>query len=1843
MGKKTQAETKTRKLNKKNLIWSLVAFVLLIAIIASVYFFWGRGYLITKTAEKTVATATVEAPSDSYIYHAEVNPSSVRISYDNPVARVNLANEEITSGVSIYPDTRGRWYFSGDRNIHFTPEKDWIPNTKYTIKLAKEIFSPEIVIKDAEFTFTSPEFRGSVDSSNFYEDPTDTKKKHVVATFSFNYPIDSVDLKKYVQVKTMGGDKYDFDVNMDKDYINKFHVISSPVKIKTNEDFAEITVSGTKNAYNNERMKNNVSAKIKIPSSSTFFKVTSINTGIVKNENKNNEAEQILFINFSTAVDSKELSGYIEFFYKEDHCYNFRDKLSNVYSPLEIGGVKHLPVEKVGDETAKVHTFKYDITNRYACIIAKVKKGLSSKDGFILSADEVVDLSSVNYPMEAKISFEGSILSLKGDKHLALTSRAADKLEIQVARIMSSSINHLVSQTYGDFSHPYFRGYTFDETNISEIFDQTQHINMEHPSKLNYSSVDLNPYFQGKRGIFLVKVKGSYQDQYTSQDQRLVVITDMGVIAKDNLDKTHDIFVSSFSEGKPVSGAKVELLGKNGITVLEEKTDKNGKASFPDFSDFKKDKEPVAYVVTNGADVSYIPVYKPDRRMEFSRFDIGGVYDADKEDKILGFVFSDRGIYRPGETASFGLMVRGSNLDAPLKLPLYVGVINPNGDIVSSQKFSSDSFGYLDFSYNIPSNAPVGTYSIVLHDDSTEEFTLLASTYFKVEEFTPDSMKIKLGLEDVKSKGWYKLLTLKANVNLQNLYGNPAGGHNVKARVTMDPTTFYFKEFSGYNFRDPLKDIKDTYVKFYHENLEDTNTGADGNAKFVVDLNNFAQGTYRLTVNVDGFELDSGRSVSTSSSALVSPLDYIVGYKANGSLHDIKKNSERTVSFVAIDNDLNKLNKENLTLELTAIKYVSSLMQMPNGTYKYQMVPKEELISSNSFAISDGTTPLELDTTTSGGFYYIVKDTDGRVVSKVEYSVAGSKNTNYLLDKDANLSIILDKKEYNSGDEITIKIAAPYEGYGLITIERDKTYAYKWFKTDKNTTTQTITLPEHVEGNAYINVAFIRDINSREIFIPPLSYAVAPFEINKDARTIKIDLSVPEVVKPGHDLVVKYKTSKSGRIIIYGVNQGILQVAGYKTPDPVSAFIKKKALRVTSYQTMDLIMPEMNLVLDYRAAGGDEMMEEALKSQQNPFARRQDEVVAFWSGVINADENGGEYTYRVPEIFNGQIKIMAVAVSDTGFGSASKDTYVRGDFALTPSGPFNVIPGDIFEVGTSVANLVEGSGDNYEIKISLVPSEGLEVIGDKEQIISLKEKAESSIRFKVKSTNKLGSSTLRFNAVATKDDTKSFSMPYHIGIRPATPFVTSLVMGYEPSKLKLKDFVTPMFEEYRRQEVMASTSPLVLADGLVRYLDKFPHWCTEQTISKIYPGVVMLFKHPDLVKNIDVYGLFNDAISILSERQKLDGGFSGWSGSYAQSNEYVSLYAFDFLTTASENNFNVPSGMLSKAKNYAKSVAGREMSSEDDLNVPYAIYLLTKSGEVTTNYLLNAEQYLEGNHKKTWRSTLGATYMAASYHLLKNDVKARGLLGKYKLGKDNISDARYIYLMATHFNEDFKDLGQKSVQALLDPLKSGNFTTNSASYSLLALAAYDMSNDKLIAFSGKEPGYTPFATVGVSEQDKLLEISSPQSFFYVVSEQGFVSASVDKAKSNFIEVDKQYLDKDGKEINTAKIGDEITVRIKVRTAGGRDSISDVAVTDLIAGCFEMVRDTVSSTTYLDNSEQREDRALIYLTATKSAAEITYKLKVIAKGEFVSPAVFAEALYDSDVKANSIAKTFTVEE
>lgn len=1814
---------------------------------------------------ENIVSGQMYGPGISSVSGGRIYPSGLSVVFDAPAAKLDLVNQEIKAGAKIFPAVSGKWAWQGENRLVFSPETDWAPGTTYTVTLSPDIFEKTHTVRPLEYKVTTPPFSGRFTRTEFYEDPVVPSIKRVTASLAFTHPADTEDLKSALKASLTNGESYDFTITPAESG-RLFYIVSAPVKIKPEEDFLTFSLKNVKNLYNGSALETPVSATVKIPSSATFFKVDRVYSDIVLNQEQDNTAEQVLFVDFSSAVTPESLAPYFSLYRYDGGCGTFERNYKALdekdFSLDSLAGGKTLNAKPVPpvfknlkplsftavppeNEAAKTHMFKYSVQNpKNVCIIAQIKRGLSSLDDFILGETQVYTTQASRFPTDLKIAFDGSLLSFTGDKTLPLMTRGIAKIDAEIARIPAKSINHLISQAYGSFKRPSFNGY-FSADNIAENFKETLALNTALPEKPNYASLNLNPYFENKKGIFIAKVKGYRTgDSYSSvSDERLILVTDIGIMVKnDRSGKTHTVFVSDFAEQKPLKGARVDLLGRNGIPVLTAKTDSDGKVVFPDYSGFTREKEPVAYVASKGNDVSYMPVDRSDRRLNYARFDVEGVYSSYDDAALKAYVFSSRGVYRPGETAEFGIIVKDAALQTPFKNKLKIEIRDSYGDNVFEKYMSVPESGLADTAFTINPLARTGNYRITVSTQKNNRYyQAIGDASFKVEEFTPETMRIKAQIGGKSSlSGWLTAEKPEAAVTLENLYGNPAPDRKVNAEIELVPTHFSFNKFKGYVFQDPLRSSEQKPISVT-EKMGSVTTAQDGTAKFIIDLSRYAKGTYRLFFRAEGLEAAGGRSVAAQASVLVSPQSRLVGFKKDGSFRYIKKNDKRSVTFIAVDNTLESVEMPDVNVEVWQKKYVSALVKQPNGLYKYQSVEKTEQLGAEKITLSAQGTDYAVNTSEPGEYFLRVTDEKGIVLARVDYTVAGEQNTTYSLEKNAELTVKLSKNEYDNGETVQMQITAPYEGYGLITIEKDKVYAYKWFKTGTAVSTQEITVPDTVEGNAYINVAFIRNMESKEIFMSPLSYAVVPFAVNKAKRTIAIDLETPALVKPGEELAVTYKTPVPSGIIIYGANEGILSYAKYKLPDPLAAFMPKKALEVTTYQILDLILPDAGILKNLHSTGGDAPAEGLIARNLNPFARKTDKPVAFWSGVIKSGPTPQTYTYKVPDNFNGQIRIMAVAVNDTAFGAAQKSVTVRGDFAMTPSAPMNVIPGDVFETGTSIANMVENS-QNLNVTLTLKASGGMEIIDGDTKTFSLDEGAEKSVKFKVRAKEKLGAETLTFDAVSGPHRTR---MTIPVGIRPGMPYITDLKSGSAGGKVELEKFRQDLYAEYAVEEIQASTSPLVLARGLIRYLDKYPYGCTEQTVSRAFPMIAMLFKNPDLVKDVNVYDLFDTALASLKLRQTNNGGFSAWTAAGSRPDDFASVYAYHFLTYARMRDFDVPQAMMRKAASYIKETAAHTSDSDRQNELAaYAAYVLTLNGEITTNYLVNLETHL-AKQDKNWKDSLAAAYVAAGYKLLKNDAKADEIIGRYKLGKDEIKDSRYLFLTAEHFPGEFTKIKDRGIDILLDPLKKGRFNSISSAYAVLALNAYPSSKqaDTQIRFSAGTPSYGEFAALDFSQTapEKTLTIESPRPFYYTITQQGFPRRMPDTALAQGIELTKEILNANGEKITSAELGEEVTVFLRVRTKG-KDYVNDVAVVDLIPGCMEIVSSSVSGAA-LDSSELREDRAVFYLTAGKNMKEISYKAKVIAKGDFIVPPAAASALYDTEIKAHTTAGMISVNE
>lgn len=1818
------------------------------------------------------------------------------------IARIDLLGKDVKQGISLSPSKKGRWVWNDDRQLTFTPESDWAPGITYEVEFDSSIFVTEGNLSENTYQFTTPNFLTSIDSLEFYQDPLDISVRRVISTLSFSHPVDKDSLRKKLSMDMRPSnsnidtqaESYSFKISYDKN-LREAYIQSQAIQLPNEPNYMKLELDdGVKTIFGGTASSKVVDKKILIPDIYSFLKVIQAQTQIVRNEK--DEPEQVLMLEFTDDIDQTELLNKLQIYLLpkkgEVKGKNYWRGPGEVTKDILIDN-KKLNLRMISNEKSfsKFYSFVIDVPENRSLYL-RIDTGIKSVNRFVLASFYDTVMGTPVYPKEVKIAGQGSLLTHSGDHQLSILSRGITTLKYSVGRLLEGQIYHLMTQTYGDINNPSFSSWNFKAENMAEFEHELVDMASLHPKQSNYSSLDLSRFIskdESRLGLFFIKVEGWNRKNkraiYGSEDSRLVLITDLGLIVKNNTDKTHDLFVQSIKTGEPVAGATVELLGKNGVALYSRVTSLQGHVTFPSSKDFKNEKEPAVYVVKTNKDISFIPFERFSRQLNFSKFDIGGVNNRHGKESLNAYLFSDRGIYRPGEKINIGSIVKNFDFSNIEKIPLELVVRGPRNNEVKVKKLNLAELGFFDFQYQTQASSDTGRYSASLHLVRNNKYRgrEIGSVNFKVEEFQPDTMKIESKLIGVEDNGWSDKKNIQVKVSLQNLFGLPAQNRDLTGRVIIKPTNFMFKQYKEYSFTAPFFDQKKISMSLDNK-LPKQKTDADGMAIFDIDLQQFSQGSYRLHFIAEGFEPGGGRSVVSNNTTLISPLSDLIGYKADGKLDYIHAKSKRNIEFIAINKSLKKMAKSDLTIKLVQIENISTLVKQHNDTYKYQTVKKENNISAEPIELSEKGCSYEIDTSQPGDFAIEIIDEQDRRLSRVEYTVVGHANLAGKIDKNAELQLKLNKTDYLPGEVIEMSIKAPYFGAGLITIENDKVRHFKWFKSESQSSLQTIKIPKDLEGNAYVNVTFVRDISSKEIFSSPLSYAVKSFSIDKSQRKIDLTLKVNDLVRPGKPMEIKYGTSKNSKIVIFAIDEGILQVANYKRPDPLNHFLKKKALGVETLQIIDLILPDFNLLKSLSASGGDLAARELLANNVNPFSRKTDKPAVYWSGVLSADEKLKTVSFVVPDTFAGSLRVMAVAVAEGSVGASQKSTLVRGPFVISPKVLTQVAPGDEFIVTVGVSNIVKGSGKDAELAINVDASEHLTLLDHSSTKIKISEGDEGQFSFRVKANESLGTAELKFTVRYKNEESQRTTS---LSVRPAMAYSSTFESGFEKSgslaiKLKRK-----LYANLAQQQVSASASPLVLVAGLTSYLENYPHGCTEQVVSKIFP-LVGLMTHPSYephVKNVDLH--FSHVIDKLRERQLADGGFAFWPGQQVVA-EYPSIYVMHFLLEASSLGYPVPSDMLNRGKNYLMSYVAKPTDSlAEARNRANAIYLLSRLGVVTTNYLVDLEEELykddvNEKYSGSWREDILAVYMAATYKLLQKDALAEKLMAEYKIGKSKISksksnsnnrvpntghdfqstltqDAQYIYLLSKYFESRAKDLSGEDLLKLTSKIFKGEYNTIASAYSILALGAYSKlalngQFDEDISFETKDKKnkkeilqtlLNPFASASYPVETESLLIEADKPLYFLNSQTGFDQQLTNEVIREGIEIQRDFIDSKGNEVLSFEQGEAITVRLRVR-ALNNNYLTNVAVIDLLPGGFEVIRSSVERTTYnwkADYIDIREDRIVYYGNFDSNITELTYRVKLTASGTFVIPPSVAESMYDRSIRGRSKTGTFIVTE
>jgi hypothetical protein len=684
-----------------------------------------------KPVEPERITFKVRAPALTSYADDEGKPKvtihPLEIDFSRSAAPIEQVGKPAGNGISMQPALKGEWTWVNDRTLRFTPAADWPIGAHVEVNFdVAQVFAPHVLLADNHLDFNVPAFDVQFGASEFYQDPQNAAAKKTIFPIKFNYPVDAAQFEKRIALVMVGRDGKSttplrFSVTYDAAKLNAW-VHSQQLDVPRDDLSARLTLdSGVRSARGGDGTKAPLEASVRVPGLYSLT-VNQLSPTLVDNDRY--EPEQVLLAEMSGAVRGSDLAGLAKAWvlpkhkasagwpdYEQQYQWAVSDISEDV---LRQSQPLNLELTATEGEYAPLQSFKYRAQPGQR-IYVRVEAGLKSFGGYLLGkpVQQVFDVP--DYPKLLRFMADGSLLSMSGSKRISVVSRNLPGMKLEIGRVMPDQLQHLVSFNQGSYARPEL-AYNFGEDHIVERFEQKLAFPETEAGKAHYEGIDLGQYLKnGKRGVFLLHLSGydpakekksvdgdaqssgdadnsadaeagnndgdsnnSGGDGQVPTDTRLIVVTDLGMLVKRALDGSQDVFVQSIRTGRPVAGATVSVLAVNGQALYTQTTSADGVVHFPTFKGLEREKRPKLYIVKKGDDLSFLPIASHDRQLDFSRFDVGGERNATNQGQLSAYLFSDRGIYRPGDQFHIGLIVRAASwARSPAGVPLQAEIVDP--------------------------------------------------------------------------------------------------------------------------------------------------------------------------------------------------------------------------------------------------------------------------------------------------------------------------------------------------------------------------------------------------------------------------------------------------------------------------------------------------------------------------------------------------------------------------------------------------------------------------------------------------------------------------------------------------------------------------------------------------------------------------------------------------------------------------------------------------------------------------------------------------------------------------------------------------------------------------------------------------------------------------------------------------------------------------------------------------------------------------------------------------------------------------------------------------------------
>lgn len=1252
--------------------------------------------------------------------------------------------------------------------------------------------------------------------------------------------------------------------------------------------------------------------------------------------------------------------------------------------------------------------------------------------------------------------------------------------------------------------------------------------------------------------------------------------------------------------------------------------------------------KPFVVVASKNGYKSYLKVRSGEEN-SLSRFDIGG---RKLEKGLKGFAYGERGVWRPGDQMYLTLIVDDPAKSIPSNHPAILELYTPQGQFYCKQICSQSENSFYSFTVKTNEDDPTGTWNAY--------FKIGGATFHKqipVEAIKPNRLRIDLDIRnDILVGNTYSRMELTSSW----LTGPAAAGLDANAEISLKPQYGTFHGYDGYIFHNPT-------VNFTSEPQELFSTTLDGNGKasMTVRMPSAKNAPGMLKADITTRVTEPGGDVSIISQTMpFSPFKAYVGIKMPAADTGYETDRDYTFSIATVDMDGNRVSGHRVEYTIYKIdwswwwEYGKDHLSSYVNSSKAKVHDQGSFISGNS----DRKINFNLAYPDWGRFYILVKDLDSGhtcgEIFMVDWPSWRGRADRSNPDAVTMLTFSTDKKKYSIGEECVVYIPAARNGNALVSLENGRgVISQTWVETSAESETPfRFAVTEDMAPNFYVHITLLQPHKQTADGTPVRMYGAIPVMVSDESSVLTPVIEVPDVIRPQEEFKVKV-SEKNGHKMTYTlaiVDEGLLDITSFKTPDPWSYMYAREALGVSTWDIYDDVAGAYagSFASMFRV-GGDGYIDINSGKRDNRF----NPVVKF----IGPFTLKGSNTHKITlPMYVGSVRVMVVAGEDGAYGKAEKAVPVRSPLMILPTAPRVLGTGETVAIPVNVFAMED---DIQDVKLSLTIDGEAETVSQDEIHVRFEKSSDKLARFEIKAKDE------GKVKITVKAECKGYKAVETINLEvrnPASGRISRERVVLEGGK----DIELSWNSGSEWARIEAAGFPTIDYNGLYSFTSDYSHYCTEQICSR---GISLLYsmKMLDNKRQEEAADMIEELLQQLYSRQDSDGGFRYWPGNDGV-NLWCSAMAGHFMTAASEKGFPTSSSVFNKWKNFQKKTVKAYRQAADpyqsDLIQAYGLYVLALAGSPENGAMNRMKESTDRSSQATF--TLASTY---------------ALSGKTAIAKGLVENLEYDFINYPALNRTFGTPLRDKALALeafvridetpraldlasevAEGIHLNGYTTQTAAFAAAAMSLLaektstegirleiSQTQTRKVKCAGAVGTWDLQASYGKAKITNKTD--SPVVITLTTYHKASFGTS-EGARSSGLEMSVRYYDMSGNQIDPAclKQGTDFRAEVTVTNTNILDGYRDLALTIAIPSGWEIFNERLyGSAPSADNSlytynDIRDDRSIYYFDLPKGQSK-TFRTRLTAtyEGTFALPSVACEAMYDNSIHAYSASGTAKV--